>query len=150
MSTAARERCRRHRVPKRFRMVIVVLSVLLGTVSSAVVAAPIAGAATDTVTNCSGSASADGSLPYVVAHAASGDTITFSPVPACTSISLAGPINLVGNLTIAGPGASSLAVSGHGAVGVFIVHREPPSPSRVSPSRMDRAPGAVASTTAAR
>ena len=30
---------------------------------------------------------------------------------------------MVGNLTIAGPGASSLAVSGNGTVGVFIVHR---------------------------
>ena len=70
MAASVSARCRRHRVPKGYRVVVAVLVVLLGAVSSAVVTTSIAGAATDTVTNCSGSASVHGSLPYVVAHAA--------------------------------------------------------------------------------
>jgi len=74
-----------------------------------------------TVTNCSGSASTPGSLPYEVANAVSGDTINFALSPSCSVITLASTIDIGANMIIAGPGANALAVSGGGAVGVFSV-----------------------------
>ncbi|MBV8206332.1 MAG: hypothetical protein JO041_06030 [Acidobacteria bacterium] len=62
-----------------------------------------------------------GTLRYAIANAAGGDTITFNlALPA--TITLAGsalPINT--NLTINGPGASQLAISGNNASPVFTV-----------------------------
>ena len=82
----------------------------------------IAAAATDTVTNCSASASTAGSLPYEVAHAGSGDTIDFALSPACSTIAVGGAtINITKDLSIVGPGASALAVVGNGTAPVFSV-----------------------------
>jgi hypothetical protein len=80
------------------------------------------GASTDTVTNCN--ASGPGSLAAVVAGATSGDTVTFSSsLSACTDglITLAGTIDIDTDLTITGPGAAALTVSGNNTVGVFAV-----------------------------
>jgi hypothetical protein len=81
--------------------------------------ANVAGAATDTVTNCSGSASDPGSLPYVVQNAASNDTITFALSLSCDIITLDSTISISMDLTINGPGAGVLAISGNGGIGVF-------------------------------
>ncbi|HEY5251008.1 MAG TPA: IPT/TIG domain-containing protein [Acidimicrobiales bacterium] len=95
------------------------LVVLLAT--GAVVALPptVAQAATDVVTNCSGSSSVPGSLPYEVATSGSGDTITFALSPPCPTITPASTIASFHNLTIAGPGADDLTVSGGGTQEVF-------------------------------
>ncbi len=90
-----------------------------------------AGAATEVVTNCSGSPTTPGSLPYEAATAASGDTITFALSPACSLITLAGPIPIAG-LTIDGPGAGNLAVSGGGTTGVFVNGPGPSSTATLS------------------
>ncbi len=78
-----------------------------------------AGAASDVVTNCSGSPSVSGSLPFEVANAGSGDTIAFALSPSCSVITLASPINYFGDLTIVGPGAGTLAVDGGGTTQIF-------------------------------
>ncbi|HXQ62845.1 MAG TPA: hypothetical protein VN796_10965, partial [Acidimicrobiales bacterium] len=64
-------RSKRHRLGARaaLRLAGAGLVVTLATVAVVVVGPPVAEAATDTVTNCSGSASVTGSLPYEVAHA---------------------------------------------------------------------------------
>jgi hypothetical protein len=88
------------------------------TFSVTLLPAPMAGAATDTVTTCAGSG--PGSLPAVVASAASGDTVSFSVT--CSPgdpIVVADTIDINENLTINGPGPSTLAVSGNNAVEVF-------------------------------
>jgi hypothetical protein len=80
----------------------------------------VASAATLTVTNCNGSGA--GSLRQTVAGAASGDTITFDLSPACPTITLtSGVIDIATNLTVDGPGANVLAVSGNNASPVFDV-----------------------------
>ncbi len=94
----------------------------VGCVSSSVFTAQVAGAATDSVANCSGSASDPGSLPYEVANASSGDTISFSVTcPSNSPITLSSTININTDLTIDGPGVSELAISGGGTVGVFAI-----------------------------
>lgn len=93
----------------------------LGTVSAAVLPAPVANAAAFTVTNCNDSGT--GSLRAEVAAAPAGHSITFaSAVTSCSPIVLtSGPITLTRNVTITGPGASALAISGDGLVQVFSV-----------------------------
>jgi hypothetical protein len=73
----------------------------------------VALASTLTVTNCSGSSTVAGSLPDEVASAAAGDTIVFDT--SCHLILLLGTISIGQNLTITGPGAATMAVSGDGA-----------------------------------
>ncbi len=98
------------------------LVVGLATVAVAVLPASVASAATDTVTNCNGSASTADSLPYWVANAPSGDTIDFSvSCPPTSPIVLTSTINITKNLTINGLGPSDTAVSGNNAVGAFSV-----------------------------
>ena len=83
-----------------------------------------ASAASLTVTDCSGSLSDTGSLPYAVANASSGDTIEFDAGLSCpptSPIPLTSTIAISQDLTITGPGASTIAVSGGGTVGVFKV-----------------------------
>lgn len=93
-------------------------SLVVGFATVAV--APVAGAATDTVSTCSGSGA--GSLPAAVAGASAGDTVTFSvSCPPGSPIVLSSTINIGVNLTIDGPGGSALAVSGNHSVGVFNV-----------------------------
>ncbi len=99
-----------------------VLSVIagVGCVSASVFSAQVAGAATDSVTNCSGSPTHPGSLPYEVANASSGDTISFSvSCPASSPIVIGSSIKLKKPLVITGPGADRLVVSGNNAVRVF-------------------------------
>ena len=80
----------------------------------------VAGASTDTVTNCNDSGA--GSLRQTVADASAGNTIDFDLSPACSVITLtSGYIEVTQNLTIDGPGASTLAVSGDDEGGVFVV-----------------------------
>ena len=80
-----------------------------------------AAAATLTVTNCANSGA--GSLRQTVTDAASGDTIKFALSPECSTIDdPTGTILITKNLTITGPGASVLAVSGENTNGVFYVY----------------------------
>ena len=100
-----------------------VTGVVVAVVALAVVVVPAtrASAATDVVTNCSGSVSVSGSLPFEVANSGAGDTITFALSPACASITLGATIDIAHSLTITGPGASSLTVKGTGSSSVFSV-----------------------------
>jgi hypothetical protein len=93
----------------------------LATFSVAVLPAQVAGAATRTVTNCGDSG--PGSLRAAVAVANPGDTVTFSvSCPVGTPIALtSGPIDITTDLTIAGPGAANLVVSGSNSSQVFVV-----------------------------
>lgn len=61
-----------------------------------------------------------GSLRNQILAAASGDTVVFDPVVTGT-IPLASTLTVAQNLTIQGPGAGSLTISGQGAVRVFDV-----------------------------
>jgi predicted outer membrane repeat protein len=82
--------------------------------------AQVASASTDTVTNCNDSGA--GSLRQTIADASAGDTIHFDMSPACGLITLtSGYIEITQNLTIDGPGASALALSGTGLGGAFVV-----------------------------
>ena len=90
--------------------------------SAALLPAQVAGATTASVSSCSGSASVAGSLPYEVANASSGDTINFSvSCPPSSPITLTSTLDITQNVTIDGPGRTSLAVSGNNAVGVIQV-----------------------------
>lgn len=81
-------------------------------------AALTADAATLSVTSNANSGS--GSLRAIVAAANAGDVITFNlTVPA--TITLASPIVLTKNLSISGPGASALTISGNDAVQILFV-----------------------------
>ena len=75
-----------------------------------------------TVTDCSGSPTDIASLPYVVAHASSGGTVTFGTGLSCSPILLTNTLTISQNLTITGPEASLMAVSGGGTVGVLQVN----------------------------
>jgi hypothetical protein len=61
-----------------------------------------------------------GSLRGAIASAASGDTINFNLTFPAT-ITLSSTLAISTNLTISGPGASNLALSGAGAVRVFSI-----------------------------
>lgn len=79
-----------------------------------------ADANTWTVTNCNDSG--PGSLRQAVADAGSGDTINFAPSPACSVIVLSsGPIDITTDLSLDGPGSTSLAVDGNETVQDFMV-----------------------------
>lgn len=87
-----------------------------------VASAEVAGAASRSVTNCSGSAAVPGSLPAAIAHDGSGKKITFAvSCPASSPIELSAPLDLATDLTIDGPGAGSVVVSGRGTTGVLTV-----------------------------
>jgi hypothetical protein len=75
-------------------------------------------AATQTVTNTADSGA--GSFRQAIANAASGDTINFSLTFPAT-ITLVSTLTLNKNLTIVGPSANSVTVSGNNAVRVFDV-----------------------------
>ena len=91
------------------RVVIAVLVIAGAGLSLSVVTAPVAGAATQTVTNCGDSG--PGSLRQAVLDAASGDTVSFALSPACSFINLASTIDIATDVSIVGPGASALRVS---------------------------------------
>ncbi|MGA2521317.1 MAG: choice-of-anchor Q domain-containing protein [Acidimicrobiales bacterium] len=89
--------------------------------SLSVVAIQAAEAANDTVTTCA--SSGPGSLPAVVGAAAPGDTIDFTvSCPPGSPITLTSSITLASDVTIAGPGASLVAVNGNNAVQLFVVN----------------------------
>ena len=117
-------RTRRERPLLGARVGLVGASLFVGLSALSMVVLPgqVASAATDIVTNCSGDATALGSLPYEVANAASGDTVTFSvSCPPGSPIVPTSTIDITTNLTIDGSGASTLAVSGNNANRVFMV-----------------------------
>jgi streptogramin lyase len=85
------------------------------------VSVQVAAAATFNVTNCNDSGA--GSLRDAVSNAASGETIAFALSPSCSVITeTSGAITIATNLTITGPGASTLAVSGNHTNTVFAVN----------------------------
>ncbi len=77
---------------------------------------------TDTVTNCSGSSSYYGSLPYEVANAASGDNIKFSVTcPSSSPITLTNTIGITTqDLSIQGHDANSVVVNGAGHTAFYV------------------------------
>ena len=88
--------------------------------ASLVVGVLPASASTVTVTTCSESGA--GSLRQAVIDAGAGATIDFAPSPSCSLITLtSGYIEISRNLTIDGPGAGALAVSGNHESTVFLV-----------------------------
>jgi hypothetical protein len=95
------------------------VAVVLGVpVALAVIPAQMAAAAAQTVTNCNDSGS--GSLRQAVIDAASGDTVDFALSPVCSTITLtSGEIEITKNLTISGPVANALAVSGGDTSRIF-------------------------------
>ena len=111
---------------RRMFMISLVLSLLLGyvlwqqepKVSAKVAALPMA-PLTVTNTNDSGA----GSLRQAIADAVSGDTITFnlSGCP-CTITLTSGELVINKNLTISGPGASQLTISGGNTSRVFFIN----------------------------
>jgi predicted outer membrane repeat protein len=78
---------------------------------------PVAHAATLTVSNTNDSGS--GSLRQAIADAGSGDIITFAPGLTGTITLASGELSINKDLTIIGPGAASLAISGNNASRVF-------------------------------
>jgi predicted outer membrane repeat protein len=72
-----------------------------------------------TVVNCNDSGA--GSLRQVITDVPSDDTITFAGSLRCSTITLSTTITIAHSLTIDGPGARGLVVSGDGDVGVFHV-----------------------------
>ena len=107
LATAVRGRSLQSTIAGTFRRFALAVSLL------ALSAAVPGFAATDTVTSLADDGSA-GTLRSVVAAAASGDTIAFS-VSGTITLTL-GELYLSQNLTISGPGASSLAISGNNSV----------------------------------
>ena len=79
-------------------------------------------AATLTVTDLSDSTSDTGSLRYLIAHSNSGDTINFQAGLTGTITLTNGTLSISQDLTIQGPGASSLTISGNNASTVFTVN----------------------------
>lgn len=74
-----------------------------------------------TITVTSTADSGPGSLRDAIANASSGETINFN-LPSSATITLtSGPLMVGTSLTISGPGASNLAVSGNSASQVFVV-----------------------------
>jgi hypothetical protein len=98
------------------------LSLVLGLITAVVVPSSVAGAVTDTVTNCSGTATDAGSLPFAVQNANAGDTINFSvSCPPASPIVLAGTLDIDVNLTLQGSGPDVVAVSGNNSFPVISV-----------------------------
>jgi hypothetical protein len=110
------------RITSRRRVLFLLAGLTLGatTVAVAVVPAQIAGAAGGTVTNCNDSGA--GSLRAEVLAATSGETISFALSPSCSTITLtSGLIDIATSVTIKGPGATTLAVSGNSSSAAFQV-----------------------------
>lgn len=103
--------------------------------------AAASGASAQVVTNTSDSGA--GSLRAVIGSAPAGSTITFASGVTGT-ITLASTINITKNLTIQGPGANILTVSGNNAVRVFNIANTNPfnfSPINVTISGLTIANG---------
>ena len=117
MNTAT-PRIRAHRrITKVPRLCLAALLASMGLIFLA--SAPAAGS-TVNVTNCNDSGT--GSLRQTVASATSGETIGFALSPSCNVITLtSGVIAIATSLTISGPGANTLAVSGNNASTVILI-----------------------------
>jgi len=101
-------------------LAISVAAAVLTAASLYALVAQSARAATPTVTNCNDSG--PGSLRQAVTSASSGDVISFALSPSCSTITLtSGTIDIPVDLSIQGPSASSLAVSGNAEFNVFEV-----------------------------
>ena len=116
LATSVRGRALGSIIARTFgRFALHALAVSLLTLSAAVPGF----AATDTVTSLADDGSS-GTLRSVIAAAAPGDTINFSVSGTITLTS--GTLALSQNLTISGPGAANLAISGNNASIVFQVN----------------------------
>ena len=76
---------------------------------------------TDPNGNAASGSPSDITLPYALVHADSGDQITFAVSLNGDTIPLNSTLTLNRNVTITGPGAANLAISGAGAVQDFFV-----------------------------
>ncbi len=81
-----------------------------------------ADAATYTVTDTADNASDPGSLRYAVANAASGDTIDIASNVMGTITLTNGPLTISNSVTIVGPGAAMVTISGNHATNVFTIN----------------------------
>jgi hypothetical protein len=89
----------------------------------AVLGSRAAYATTYTVTDTSDNAADTGSLRYAVNTAVDGDTITFlNVIGTITLVPANGPLTIAHSITITGPGAGLLTVSGNNAVALFSVN----------------------------
>ena len=105
---------------RRCSVLVAVAVLATGMAATVVATAGLAVAASVTVTNCDDSG--PGTLRQAVVDAASGDTIAFASPLGCNVITLTtGEILIDKNLTISGPGATELAVSGNSSSRVFNV-----------------------------
>jgi len=93
--------------------------ILLTILLFALALAPVARAATNTVTNIADTGA--GSLRDTIAGSVSGDTINFSPGLTGTISLTNGELVLTTNVTILGPGADKLAINGRTSNRVFRV-----------------------------
>ena len=101
--------------------VTVIAAGALGVGSAAVVPG-VAAAGSFVVTDCSGSPSDSGSLPYAIANATSGETVDFSvSCPAVSPIVVTSAMTMSQSLELTGPGAGDLVISGNNASRVFVV-----------------------------
>ena len=78
-------------------------------------------ATTYTVTDITDSATDTGSIRYAVNSAAKGDAITFAPALSGTIYLANGTLTIANSLTISGPGANQLTISGANAATVFTI-----------------------------
>ncbi|MGO8720673.1 MAG: beta strand repeat-containing protein [Acidobacteriaceae bacterium] len=79
-------------------------------------------AATYTVTDTSDNPADTGSLRYAVNHAANGDTIDFAAGVTGTIPLTNGPLTISASVTITGPGAAFVTISGNSASNVFTIN----------------------------
>jgi hypothetical protein len=104
------------RDPVRFWRPISSMFVLLLTLQ---IARPVLA---NTIMVTSTSDSAAGSLRAAIASAGPNDTITFELPSYPATITVASPLSFGPSVTITGPGASNLTISGADGVGVFVVN----------------------------
>ena len=102
-------------------LALVLAALLMGAHAITPMAEGSGVAATTTVIVTTAADSGPGSLRQAVADTASGDLITFSPNLNGQTISLNNSLTITKNLTITGPGASQLALSGVNVVGVLAI-----------------------------
>jgi hypothetical protein len=98
---------------------LIAAALVLGLTGLAVsvVPSPVAAASTTSVTNCNDSG--PGSFRQAIGNAGSGATIDFALSPTCATITLSSTITVGTSLTIDGPGANALMVSGNNSETVF-------------------------------